>query len=217
MDYLDKYKKTLTSQGATSGEYVINNSKLSAKRSFYNSPTLRDVIVDNKEDKAIVSISSKDYFDRQFLFPPDYDGASVGSYIKYKDYTYLIMRANDDDIYPNFIGKFCNEDFSVPMGIERVKVTTPNGYRYKEVVQTEDVPIVVDSKGYAISDNAVLPLPEGRVVIYMKHKPIYLEKIKLNYEFELFNTKYQISDIRLDNVYADEGYIILSAQRVVGN
>lgn len=216
MDYFDKYKKILSSQGSNLGEFVINNSKSSAHQSFINSPTVKDVIVDEVPDRAIVSISSKDFFDRQFLFPPDYDKAKLGSYIKFKDYTYLIMRTNDDDVYPNFHGKFCNEDFLIAMKTERVKVSTGNGYTYKNVTETESVPIVVDSKGYSIADNAVLPLPEGRVVMYMQYKPIYLEKIKINYEFELFKTKYKISDIQLDNVYKDSGYLTLSAQRVVG-
>lgn len=216
MDYFDKYKKILSSQGSNLGEFVINNSKSSAHQSFINSPTVKDVIVDEVPDRAIVSISSKDFFDRQFLFPPDYDKAKLGSYIKFKDYTYLIMRTNDDDVYPNFHGKFCNEDFLIAMKTERVKVSTGNGYTYKNVTETESVPIVVDSKGYSIADNAVLPLPEGRVVMYMQYKPIYLEKIKINYEFELFKTKYKISDIQLDNVYKDFGYLTLSAQRVVG-
>lgn len=216
MDYFDKYKKVLSSQGSNLGEFVINNSKSSAHQSFINSPTVKDVIVDEVPDRAIVSISSKDFFDRQFLFPPDYDKAKLGSYIKFKDYTYLIMRTNDDDVYPNFHGKFCNEDFLIAMKTERVKVSTGNGYTYKNVTETESVPIVVDSKGYSIADNAVLPLPEGRVVMYMQYKPIYLEKIKINYEFELFKTKYKISDIQLDNVYKDSGYLTLSAQRVVG-
>lgn len=216
MDYFDKYKKILSSQGSNLGEFVINNSKSSAHQSFINSPTVKDVIVDEVPDRAIVSISSKDFFDRQFLFPPDYDKAKLGSYIKFKDYTYLIMRTNDDDVYPNFHGKFCNEDFLIAMKTERVKVSTGNGYTYKNVTETESVPIVVDSKGYSIADNAVLPLPEGRVAMYMQYKPIYLEKIKINYEFELFKTKYKISDIQLDNVYKDSGYLTLSAQRVVG-
>lgn len=216
MNYFDKYKKILTSQGSNLGEFVINNSKASAHQSFINSPTVKEVIVDNIKDRAIVSISSKDYFDRQFLFPPDYSKAKVGSYIQFKEYIYLIMRHNDDDVYPNFHGKFCNEDFLVPLKTERVKVTTNNGYTYKDVVTTEKVPIVVDSKGYSIADNAVLPLPEGRVVMYMQYKPLYLEKIKINYEFELFKTKYKISDIQLDNVFKDSGYLTLSAQRVVG-
>lgn len=38
---------------------------------------------------------------------------------------------------------------------------------------------MVDVKGYSIADNAILPLTEGRVIIYMKYSKEYLEKLNL--------------------------------------
>ena len=126
------------------------------------------------------------------------------------------MKSNDDDIYPNLHAKLCNEDFKLPLNITKKKVSTGRGgYTYVDQLETKDIPIVVDVKGYSIADNAILPLTEGRVIIYMKYSKEYLEKIKLNYEFELFNDSYKITDIQTDNIINHQGYIVLSAQKVV--
>ncbi|PXA11768.1 hypothetical protein DD899_13540, partial [Staphylococcus pseudintermedius] len=90
-------------------------------------------------------------------------------------------------------------------------------FTYKYEYEYESIPIVVDVKGYSISDNAILPLTEGRVIIYMRYESRYLNHVTLNYEFELFNDTYKITDIQLDKVVGDEGYIALSAQKAVEN
>lgn len=215
MDYFERYKAVNTPYGHSQRKHVYKYNIDSARRAFLQSPTLSDVVVDNEPTTSIVSIYQKDFYDRQFLFEPESIHAKVGAYIEYRNKTYLILRGNDNDIYPNMYGKLCNEDFLVPMGIEKKIVKGARGNTIKEVITTKKVPIVVDVKGYSIADNAILPLAEGRVIIYMQYKPIYVEKIKINYEFELFNDAYVISDVQLDKITNDEGYLVLSAQKVV--
>ena len=216
MNYFERYKAINTPYGNQHSDHVINYSKESAKRIFLQSPTLTNVEVNNTPNvPSIVSIYQKDFFDRTFLLEPDSQYAVVGNYFKYKNYTYLIMKSNDNEIYPNLYGKLCNEDFLVPIETKKIKVQGTRGDTYKFEHVTEKVPIVVDVKGYSIADNAILPLTEGRVVIYMQFKPLYVDKVKLNYEFELFNDAYKITDIQLDKVINDTGYIVLSAQKVV--
>lgn len=216
MDYFERYKTVNTPYGETQASHTINYAKESARRSFYNSPTLSRIKVNNsiKEVASLVSIYQKEFFDRTFLFEPDSEHAVVGNYYHHRGYTYLAMRSKDDDIYPDMYAKLCNEDFKVPIETKKIPVQGTRGTTYKTEVVTENVPIVVDVKGYSIADNAVLPLTEGRVVMYMQYKPLYVEKIQLNYEFEMFNDAYKISDIQLDKVVNGEGYIVLSAQKV---
>lgn len=217
MNYFERYKAINTPYGTSHSNHVISYSKESAKRIFYQSPTLTNISVnDTPNISSIVSLYQKDFFDRTFLFEPDSEHANVGNYLKYKSYTYLVMKTNDDDIYPIVYGKLCNEDFLVPIETKKEKVVGARGVvTYKDVHVTEKVPIVVDVKGYSIADNAILPLTEGRVVIYMQYKPLYVDKVKLNYEFELFNDSYKITDVQLDKVIDEVGYIVLSAQKVV--
>ncbi|EHT3675936.1 hypothetical protein ACJVV8_04510 [Staphylococcus pseudintermedius] len=218
MDYFERYKKVNTSYGITLSQHVIEASRQSAARSFYSSPTLTDIKVNGEKAKSVVSIYQKDFFDRTFLFPPDSEHAKIGNYIEHRNYTYLVMRSNDNDIYPNLYGKLCNEDFKLPTEKKKVKVKGHNGaFTYKYEYEYESIPIVVDVKGYSISDNAILPLTEGRVIIYMRYESRYLNHVTLNYEFELFNDTYKITDIQLDKVVGDEGYIALSAQKAVEN
>lgn len=216
MDYFERYKKVNTSYGLSIADHTIEASKQSALRSFLSSPTLSDVQVNDEYTKSVVSIYQKDYFDRTFLFEPDSEYAIVGNYVKYKGLTYLLLKSNDNEIYPNMYGKICNEDFKLPLNKTRVKVKTPRGsFTYKDEYTYKDVPVVVDVKGYSIADNAILPLTEGRVIIYLQYKPSYLDSLTLNYEFELFNDLYKVTDIQLDRVVGNEGYIVLSAQKAV--
>lgn len=216
MNYFDRYKAINTPYGSQHSDHVIGYSKESAKRIFFQSPTLENIDVNEvKNIPSVVSIYQKDFFDRTFLLEPDSEHAKIGNYFKYKNYTYLIMKSNDNEIYPNLYGKLCNEDFLVPIETKKIQVQGHRGSTFKYEYVTEKVPIVVDVKGYSIADNAILPLTEGRVVMYMQYKPLYVEKIKLNYEFELFNDSYKITDIQLDKVIDEAGYIVLSAQKVV--
>lgn len=216
MDYFERYKNINMPYGTDLSSHVINASKDSALRTFLSSPTLSDIYVDSIPTQSVVSNYSGDFFERTFLFEPDSDLAKVGNYIEHRGYTYLTMKSNDDDIYPNLYAKLCNEDFKLPLNITKKKVSTGRGgYTYIDQLETKDIPIVVDVKGYSIADNAILPLTEGRVIIYMKYSKEYLEKIKLNYEFELFNDSYKITDIQTDNIINHQGYIVLSAQKVV--
>lgn len=215
MNYFDKYKAVNMPYGNTLAEHTITASKDSAYRSFISSPTLKQVEINGTTQNSIVSIYQRDYFDRTFLLEPDTKYADLGNYIKYKNYTYLIMKSNDDDIYPTLYGKLCNEDFKIPIKTVKKKIVDHRGnVSYNNEIEYENVPIVADVKGYSISDNAVLPLTEGRVIIYIQYKQIYVDKIQLNYEFELFNDAYKISDIQLEKIVNEKGYITLSAQKV---
>lgn len=215
MNYFERYKVANMPYGNDLSSHIINASKESALRSFLSSPTLSEVKVNGFKTKSIVSVYSGDFFDRTFLFEPDSEHAKIGNYIKFKNYTYLTMKSNDNEIYPNLNGKLCNEDFKLPVGVTKKKVQTGRGYTYVDEYETIDIPIVVDVKGYSVADNAVFPLTEGRVIIYMRYTESYLKYVALNYEFELFKDAYKITDIQTDRVVNDEGYIVLSAQKVV--
>lgn len=216
MNYFEKYKAVNTPYGTTLPSHVNNYSKKSARRTFLQSPTLSQIQINESEEEvnSVVSVYGKDFFDRTFLFEPDSEHAKLGNYAHHRGYTYLFLKSNDNDIYPNMYAKLCNEDFKVPIETRKILVPTTRGTTYKTEYVYKNVPIVIDVKGYSIADNAVLPLTEGRVIIYMQYQPIYVEKITLNYEFEIFNDKYKISDIQLDKVINGEGYIVLSAQKV---
>lgn len=218
MNYFEKYKAVNTPYGNTLADHTITASKESALRSFVSSPTLKQVEINDVEQNSIVSIYQRDYFDRTFLLEPNSQYADLGNYIKFNNYTYLVMKSNDDDIYPTLYGKLCNEDFKVPIKKIKKKIVDHRGNaKYIDEIEYITVPIVADVKGYSISDNAVLPLTEGRVIIYLQYKQEYVDKIQLNYEFELFNDAYKISDIQLENIVNNKGYITLSAQKVSEN
>lgn len=216
MNYFDRYKRINTPYGTTLSSHVLEASKQSALRSFLSSPTLSNVEVNGEESLSVVSVYQKDFYDRTFLFKPDAKEARVGNYIKHRGYTYLTLKSNDNDIYPNLLAKLCNEDFKLPTGKKRVKVSGRNGsFTYRDKYTFKHIPIVVDVKGYSIADNAILPLTEGRVIIYLRYEKDFLKYLNLNYEFEIFNDAYKITDIQLDKVIDHEGYIVLSAQKAV--
>lgn len=219
MNYFERYQAANMPYGDNISDHIINASKRSALRSFLSSTTLSNVQVNDGDFvKSLVSVYSGDFFDRTFLFEPESKHAKVGNYIKFKDYTYLTMKSNDNEIYPNLKGKLCNEDFKLPIGIVKRKVSTPRGgYTYVNEEETINIPIVVDVKGYSVSDNAVLPLPVGRVNMYLGYSPKYMEHLSINYEFELFQNTYKITDIQTDNIINEVGYLAVSAQKVVDN
>ncbi len=214
MDYLDRYKAMNTPYGTSIPEHTRNFSIDAARRFVLNSPTLYKVTINETETQAIVSNYQRDYFDRTFLLEPESPLADIGNYVKYRNYTYLIMKTNDDDIYPNLYGKLCNDTFLVPIETRKIPVVGSRGTTYKYEYVTKEVPIVVDVKGYSIADNAILPLAEGRIVIYMQYQPNYIKQIPLNHQFNIFNDEYKITDIQLDKVINEKGYIVLSAQKV---
>ena len=227
MSFLDEYKRRMSAYAGikndgtqedkpvTLRDAQINRAKDSQRKTFYDSPTLKEISYNEKKMFAIQSDKYKDIELQTFLFEPDFD-AKIGSVIHDGQYYFLAIMKNGDEIYPELLTKICNDVFEVPMGYEYK--TTKDRYGNPRTVKTavtDTVHVSLSDKDYSISNNSIIPLPSGRINIEMQYKPEYLEHFHINYPFEHSGGQYKVTDIRVVSNAPGESYLKVSATRVV--
>lgn len=196
-------------------EAQMNRALDSQVRTFFDSPTLKHITYDNLPNTpTIQSDKYKDIEIQTFLFEPNFP-ARIGTLIDDGEYLYLAIQKNGDKIYPELVGRLCNDSFEVPMGYE--DVISYNRFGDEIVTRNPilvDVPAVVSDKDYSTASNALIPLPSGRINIEIPFEAAYLEYFKINFRFDHSAGSYQVTDIREERITPDEKFIKISAQRV---
>lgn len=227
MSYIDRYKRRMqanagipqeeidSSRETTLREAQINRATYSQRKSFYDSPTLTQVVYDGEKADVIRSDKYKDIMLQTFLFAPQ-TPVQVGKLIETEDYTYLATDKNGEKIFPELVAKLCNDSFEVPMGFEeRIEHDRFGNPIYVDVPITMPVPVVISDKDYSVSSNSIIPLPSGRINIEMTYEPEYVEHFKVNFRFPHSGGDYTVTDIRVVKLTPTEKYIKVSATRVV--
>lgn len=227
MSYLDRYKRRMQANAGVPKEEIssdrttslreaqLNRATDSQRRSFYDSPTLTQIVYDGQEFDVIRSDKYKDIMLQTFLFAPN-TPVEIGTLIETEDYTYLATDKNGETIFPELLAKLCNDSFEVPMGFEqRIEHDRFGNPIYIDVPITIPVPVVISDKDYSVSSNSIIPLPSGRINIEMPYEPEYVEHFKVNFRFPHSGGDYTVTDVRVVKLTPTEKYIKVSATRVV--
>lgn len=212
-----------------------NSTKRQVHNYIKNSPTRSTVEIyelnkgtDNKlhtefkvEKESIVSDKTgKTFHERTVLFLPDED-EPIGAYIKYDKKFYLTTNISDVDGYPQSFIEYCNYFLDVKYG-EQIKIQDGVDDRGRPnwiyITPKVKLPVVYDSKIYAVLDNSQLPLPEGAVLIKLPyHEDL---KIEVNDIFIIHGDEVKVTSISTDGLYFDDdnnifGYYTVRVQRGV--
>ena len=172
MEYFDVWKKMMGVDNTT--QAVVNNGKELAIREFANDPSYRKAVLQKldltKEDIDIrIKNVDRTTAQKRILFLPDTE-IEVGSYISYREKTFLITEFQDDqDIAPYSTAKFCNQTLNWK-GLEK------------------PIPCVAEDSAY--NDKGEINLDyfsmvDGKLAIYVPVNEI-TNKIKQNMRF-VFN------------------------------
>jgi len=213
VSYIEKYNRRLTTNGTSVTEAMINKSKLAHNRDFATSPSFYQVMIDGILVDTIIN-KTTNYDVKKIHFRNNVD-AYVGGVVEFKDSKYLIMETDSDEIYTFAKMEKCNGTFSVQTGIEKVVIgRDPRGKPiYGETVTYSDQPCIIKSTYFSANENDSLPLPEGKLNIFMKYQ--IADNIKVNYQFKMYDATYKISDIRYSRVINNVGVMEVSCERVV--
>ena len=235
-NYFEDYKRILgleiTGDKEVNAQNAINDRTIRfQQRAFMDSPTLKYVTYDYHYEEVdgvavepvadtpvIQSDRYKNIELQKFLFAPKTE-VEIGKLIHDGKNVYLIIEHNGDDIFPGVVARLCNDVFEIPTGGTEWVENGLDGFGnpiYIEVPSKVDkVPVIASNKDYSTSDNAIIPLPSGRINIDMPFKESYLEHFEINYRFEYDRGDYRVTDINVVQITPNEKYIRVSATRVV--
>lgn len=233
MHRFQTYIDRVNPDGITFQNSVSDSTKRQVYEYMMNSPSLvsTDVMeIEEQSDKTykLVLKESKpsivsdvdSFYKRTILFAPDSE-VKLGTYMNYKDDTYLITKTKGNEIYPQVDIQFCNFDFLIEVEKVRIEVRKdPQGRPVYDYIGTDYyIPSVATSKIYSTLDNSQIPLPVGALYVYVP----YHEKIDIpvNVEFEMHGDTYQATTVSKVNLLKDEngklyGYLEIRGQRKDG-
>lgn len=212
----EAYKKRMGALGANRQEMTDNVTKINQHNMLINSPSKREVKVNDEDAMRPCLVSDVEtFYKRRFLFLPETE-VRLGDYIYYENKIYLTTDKKTGDIYPESFADFCDKVIEVSLGKIRIdtgEVDYQGRPVYKEEEIIEDVPANTSTKVYSALSNQPISLPTGAIIIKIPYKEEY--DIPLNHVIELDKKEYRVMD-RLYNVLTpEEGIIELHAQREV--
>ncbi len=214
----ESYRARIQSFGGNAQESMLNSTKLSQRQMILNSPTRKEVIVNDALTSQYCIVSDvKTYLERKFLFLPDYK-INCGDYIHYNDYTYLVTDYKDSEEFPEGIGKLCNSTYPII-------ITTTDYYRdgngnlvYDDITgevipittTTQiDLPCVVENK-YRVSDKTEqMWLAENDITVILP----YHAEIKMGMTFQMYDDIYKVINIDQTKVIGDVGILTLRGEK----
>lgn len=212
MKAFDKFKKRMVLNGQSTKDRLVRQSRRVAKNKFKTSPSFDIVDVDGKLTEVIVN-RTNDYDIKLIHFHYDYRPI-VGSNIKLQEDVFILMEKDRDVVYSFGKMERCNSTFRVQVGkAEKIQIGTDDRGRpvYDLVAKYKNEPCIIRDKYYSSNDNASLPLPEGKVDIFMKYQQA--DNLAVNEEFDLHGKKYKISDVSYVGVVNSEGVMRIHAER----
>lgn len=212
----EAYKKRLGALGANRQEMTDNVTKINQHNMLLNSPSKREVKVNDEDAMRPCLVSDVEtFYKRRFLFLPETE-VSLGDYIYYENKIYLTTDKKTGDIYPESFADFCDKVIEVSLGKTRVdtgKVDFQGRPIYKEEEIVENVPVHTTTKVYSALSNQPISLPTGAIIVKLPYKKEF--KIPLNYVVEVDEKEYRVMDIIYNKLSELEGIIELHAQREV--
>ncbi|WP_299831225.1 hypothetical protein [uncultured Metabacillus sp.] len=218
-DYYGKYKNLLRldERENVSTNLVISENKQFFNDSFNDSLFYQIVLINDVEFEAIVKQEKKSE-DKKLVLRPDTE-ISVGSVVSVNNSSYLaidFLNEGINEIYPTATLKLCNSIFPIPGEITKVLIgTDPKTGRpiYDEQVTYTSEPCIVESQYSKSSEVNQFKVPEGTLVISMKYQTS--EKLKIDYEFEMYGSKYKVANFDYTGVIGEKGIMKIIAEKVV--
>lgn len=230
MDFYKAFRDRVQVAGYTYQDSMQNSSKQLQHDHIMSSPTRattdemelvkqpnKTFKVETKESHYSIVSDVDSFYKRLILFLPD-TYIELGSYVNYKNDTYLVTLTKGNDIYPEVEVQYCNFSFPVEVEKERIEVGKDEFGRpiYDYIGEDYTIPSVVTSKIYSALDNSQMPLPVGALYVYVPyHKDIV---IPINYEFVMYGDTYQVTSAPKTHLLKREdgslyGYLELRGQR----
>ncbi len=208
----DNYIAKLKMSKSANTEALIENSKTFLDNNFTTSPSYYIVEVNGEEEGVIINRTTN-YNVKKVYFKSN-SKPELGSLIKYKDEFYILLSKDEDELVLFGDMEECNNTIKIQKEEAKEELV---GYdqdgrpHYKEVVNFEDEPCIVRDTYYSTSENAQLPLPNGKLEITIKYQPML--NIDVNKEIIMYEKNYKITDINYVNVIDGVGYVKINAER----
>lgn len=212
MNSFDKYIKRVGLSGRSSTEASLNNSIKVFELKFNTSPSFYQVDIDGSLTDVIIN-KTKNTKIKQIHFRYGYK-PDIGSIVTHQNKRYLLLETDKDEIFTFGFMEECNNTFKVQTGEEeRVQVGYDHlsrpYYEYKKV--EKDEPCIVRDRYYSTNENAQLPLPDGKLDIYIKYQES--PSFNINKEFSMYEKTYKIADISYVDVVEGVGIMRIHAER----
>lgn len=212
MSLFDDYKKRLGMSNRSNTEATLQSSIDDFERNFSSSPSFYQVDIDGELIDTIINKTNRNN-EKLIHFRHDYE-ARIGSVITFKDKRYLLLEKDRDEIFS--FGKMieCNNTMSIQKEEEKKILVGYDEFGapvYKYEKAYEEEPCVVRDTYYSASENAQLPLPEGKLEILLQYQVML--NIKINEEFEMYDKTYKITDVGYVEVIDNVGYVKIHAER----
>lgn len=211
MDSLDKYARRVRLTGRSTVEASIKESIRVMEELFHTSPSFYEVKIDEETVDTIIN-KTNNYDVKLIHFRKSYKPV-VGSIISFKDDKYLLMEKDEDEVYSFGKMEKCNYLIKIQTSEEKIVIGYDERNRpiYDTVANYKDEPCILRDKYYSSNDNTQLPLPEGKLEIYIKHQKAL--NIKINEDISIHDKIYKISDISYIEVIDGEGVTKIYAER----
>lgn len=221
MSYFDVYKSRLKAYGNSSDEVTINTSKYIVNKSFDDSLFSTVISIDGVNIDVIVNQGNVSD-EKTVLLRPD-KVVNKGAIAIIEGLNYLIIDFDTNKVYPIAKAKLCNSTFPIKTNKTLVQKTDQNGNpvydRFGDPVYIEvggelvNEPCIVETTFLSRDQNTQLPLPEGRIHITLKYQKA--DCLKINYEFNMYNSRYKIYDIDYTKTISETGLMTIIANKVV--
>lgn len=220
---LQEYRERVSRNGVTTSEAIVNNSKYSSSIQFFNSPFLKEILINDKVVKAIVT-QGKTSGDKTFLLEPE-KSVAAGSVVVISNKNYLVMDFKDEginEIYPTGTLKVCNNLFPIKQDEIRVLLRDANDNpvldgrgrpQYTTEIVLVTAPCIVESRYSFTRGEQQIALAEDRIEVVVGF--VESENLKLDFEFKMYGDTYKVKNIDHSNVINSEGILIISAERKV--
>lgn len=212
MDIFEEYSKKMNMSNRSNTDAVIENSREDIEIKFDTSPSFYQVDIDGELTDTIIN-KTNDFNIKQIHFRYEYT-PRIGSIISYDNKKHLLLETDRDELYSFGKMEECNSSIDIQTEeVEKILIGYDQDGRpqYEEKVVLIPEPCVVRDTYYSASENAQIPMPEGKLEIFAQHKPML--NIKVNEELKMYGKTFKIADISYVNVVNDVGYIKIHAER----
>jgi hypothetical protein len=178
-----------------------------------------DVLVDGVAKKVVIqsknSYNSKG--DTSYIIGKKGD-LNIGSIVDHDNKKWLIPSHIDDfKIYVKGVIQFCNSTLTIPGDTTKTQTGTDSMGRpiYDETTSpSTSLPCIAESKVYMSEDQEPINLPNERLVVTIPYTNN--DKIKLNFEFDMYGNRYEVSHVDRSQVIGTVGILQLTADLVQG-
>ncbi|PKR82851.1 hypothetical protein [Heyndrickxia camelliae] len=141
----------------------------------------------------------------------------LGNLFKINNENWLITTYPEDNkVYRKAEVQLCNSTFPIEANKNKVLIGYDNFGKpvYKEEIEYDYVPCIVQSKLYMTTLNQPINLPNDALLITLPYNEM-TKKIIENYPFIYHDRNYKVIDIDFSGVVIDKGIINVTVNRVV--